>query len=67
MHVFRRPVARHVLSINTRPTAVAVYIVLTDGRRATVKFSKSRVGDNVPEKSTLIFVDTLIFIKYSVA
>ena len=52
------------------PTAVAVYIELTDGCRAVAKFCKSRVLDKVLEESggsTAIFGDTLISQNYSVA
>jgi len=54
-------------AVNTRPTDVAVYVALADGRRAVAKFFKSRVWDKVPEGSAFIFRETLIFLKYSVA
>ena len=55
-------------AVNNRLTAVAVYIALDDGLRTEAKLSKScRVWDKVPERSTLIFGDTLIFLKHRVA
>ena len=45
-----------------RPPAVAVYIALADSRCAVAKFSKSRVWNKVPERSTIIFGDALISI-----
>ena len=56
-------------AVNTRPTAVAVYIALADGQCAAAKVSKSRIWDKVPEGRTLIFGDrpTLISLKHSIA
>jgi len=38
-------------AVNTRPTAVAVCITLSDGRRAVAKFSRAIVWNKVPEAS----------------
>ena len=50
--------------INTSLPADAVYTALADRRCALATFSKSRVWDKVPERSTLIFGDTPISIKH---
>jgi len=42
-------------AVNTRLSAVTVYIALTDGRCDMAKFSKSRVWDKVPEEVTLFW------------
>ena len=55
-----------VLSIADRRPSL-VDFALADGRRAGAKFSKSRVGDKVPDRYTLIFIDTLTSSKHSVA
>ena len=55
MHVCRRPVAARG-AVNTTPSAVAVYIALTDRRYAVAKFSKSRIWDKVPGEVPL-FLD----------
>jgi len=54
-------------AVNTRLPAVAVYIAPTYRRFAMAKFTKSRVCDKVPEGSTLIFGNTLLYIKHSIA
>jgi len=50
-------------AVNTRPPTVTVYIAIADGRCAMANLSKSRVWDKVPEKSTLMFRDTIIPLK----
>jgi len=53
-------------AVNTRPTAVAVYIALANGRRAAAEFSKSRFWDKVPAGSTPLFLEIAQFCKNTV-
>jgi len=54
-------------AVNNCPTAVAVYIALTDSRRAVAKFLSVEFGTKFEtEVYTFIFRDTLISLKCSV-
>jgi len=53
------------VAVNTRLTAVTVYIAFADSRRAVAKFFQSTLWDQIAEGSALIFGDTLISLKHS--